>query len=85
MSGMLMVNWTLPKAACDSIEGERMAMMSDGTMMEDYKTAFTVPGTVDNKMDSSATEDMKYTYRLRCKVGSQYSAYSNEMSGNPKQ
>lgn len=85
MTGVLHVMWTLPKTTCESIEGERKAQMANGSVMEEYKVVFTVPGTTDNKMESTATDDMKYTYRLRCKVGSQYSKYSNEMSGNPKQ
>lgn len=82
MMGYLHVQWTNPSVACESVEGERMAQMSDGTMMEEYKVVFTVPGTVDNKMDPSATEDMKYTYRIRCKGTSKY---SETMSANPKQ
>lgn len=82
MQNVLHVQWTNPTPACESVEGERMAQMADGTMMEEYKVAFTVPGTVDNKMDTGATEDMKYTYRLRCKGATKY---SDELSGNPKQ
>lgn len=83
MMGALHVMWTNNEASCDSIEGERQAAMSDGSIMEKYKVTFTVPGDADNKMDGSATDDMKYTYRLRCKKGSTYSEYSNEASGNP--
>lgn len=84
MTGSLHVTWTNPTTRCDDIEGERKAEMSDGTVHEPYKVVFTVPGSADNKHDTSATADMKYTYRLRCKAGSAYSEYSNEMSGNPK-
>jgi len=81
MTGSLHVVWTLPpdKTTCDTIEGERKGATGE------YKVVWTVPGSVDNKHDGTATEDTMYTYRLRCKVGSEYSAYSNEMSKNPKQ
>ena len=85
MMGALHVMWTLPKTTCETIEGERKAQMADGSMMEEYKIVFTVPGTVDNKHETTATDDMKYTYRLRCKAGTKTSKYSNELSGNPKQ
>lgn len=85
MLNVLHVKWTNPTAACDNVDAERKAEMPDGTLMEKYKVAFTVAGDIDNKMDSTATDNMKYTYRLRCKVGSQYSPYSNEASGTPKQ
>ena len=78
MEGALHLEWMNMTKDCDSVEAERMM---DG---EDYKQVFTVPGTVDNKMDAGATDDMDYMYRLRCKKGSTYSDYSNEMSGNPK-
>ena len=83
MMGALHVTWTNNEPSCDSIEGERQAKMSDGSVMEKYKVVFTVPGEADNKMDSSATDDMDYSYRLRCKKGTTYSDYSNEMSANP--
>ena len=84
MMGALHVMWTNQDAACDSIVGERKAQMADGSVMEPYAVAFTVPGEVDNKHDMKATADMKYTYRLRCKKGETFSEYSNELSGNPK-
>lgn len=84
MANVLHVMWTIPTTKCDSIEGERQAQMPDGTVMEKYKVAFTVAGDVDNKMDTGATAQMKYTYRLRCKVAASYSPYSNEASGTPK-
>lgn len=85
MMNVLHVKWTAdPATKCDSIEAERKANMPDGTVMEAYKVAFTVAGDIDNKMDSGATAAMKYTYRLRCKVGTAYSPYSNEASGTPK-
>jgi hypothetical protein len=84
MDGVLHVMWTNNEASCDSVEGERQAQMADGSIMEKYKVIFTVPGDATNKMDSSATDDMTYTYRLRCKKGTSYSDYSNTMAGNPK-
>jgi hypothetical protein len=83
MMGALHVTWTNAEASCDSVEGERQATMSDGSVMENYKVVFTVPGEADNKHDTTATDAMKYTYRLRCKKGTTYSPYSNEMSGTP--
>ncbi|WP_438016692.1 hypothetical protein WMF18_38775 [Sorangium sp. So ce315] len=76
MTGVLHVEWT-PQDGCDAFEGERKDPMND------YAVAFTVAGTKKSYMDPEATEDMEYTYRLRCKVGEIYSEYSNEMSGNP--
>jgi hypothetical protein len=84
MMDALHVMWTNQDTTCESIEGERQATMADGSVMEKYKVVFTVPGESDNKHDMTATEDMTYTYRLRCKKGDKYSAYSNEMGGNPK-
>jgi hypothetical protein len=59
MQGALHVQWTNVQADCDSVEGERQAQMPDGTIMEKYKVAFTVPGEADNKHDVSATDAMK--------------------------
>lgn len=84
MMGALHVMWTNTETTCDSIVGERQAQMADGSVMEAYAVAFTVPGEADNKHDTTATANMKYTYRLRCKKGDQFSAYSNELSGSPK-
>lgn len=77
MDGALHVMWKNNETGCDSVEGERK------TDTEAYKVVFTVPGSVDNKMDVTATADTTYTYRLRCKMGADYSPYSNEMSKNP--
>jgi hypothetical protein len=74
----LHVTWTNAQADCDEIEGERK------TASESYAVVFTVPGEADNEHDASATEPVEYTYRLRCHKGSDYSAYSNEMSGTPQ-
>ena len=79
----LHVVWKNNEPECDAIELERQAQMPDGSIMEKYKVAFTLPGEADNKHDTSASADMKYTYRLRCKKGTTYSDYSNEVSGNP--
>ena len=83
MSGALHVMWTNPDEGCDAIEGERKATMAGGMVHEEYKVVFTEPGEADNKHDMGATEDMDYTYRLRCKKGDKYSAYSNELTKNP--
>lgn len=77
MMGFLHVQWKNNSSSCDSVEGERK------TDTEPYKVVFTVPGTVDNKMETTASMDMTYTYRLRCKMGAGYSMYSNEMGNNP--
>lgn len=77
MTGSLHVVWELP-TECDGVELER----KDGDA--EYKVAYKLPGTVDNKHDGTATADMLYTYRARCKVGAEYTEYSNEMSKNPK-
>lgn len=76
MTGALHVVWK-NNQTCDSVVGERKSET------EDYKVLFTVPGTVNNKMDGTATVDTTYTYRARCKVGANYSPYSAEMSANP--
>ncbi len=76
MMGGLHVMWTNTETDCNSIEGERK---SDS---ETYKVVFTIPdGSVDNKHDTPLTSGKAYTYRLRCKKGSDYSPYSNEKSG----
>lgn len=80
MAGSLHLTWELPTdTTCDTIEGERKSAA------EPYEVVWTVPGTVDNKHDGTATEDTTYSYRLRCKAGTSYSEYSNEMSRNPQQ
>jgi hypothetical protein len=77
MEGALHLEWMNMTADCDSVNAERK------TASEDYVDVFSVPGSVDNKMDASATDDMTYTYRLRCKKGDAFSLYSNELSANP--
>ncbi len=70
--------WTNNQTDCDAIEGERKSAT------EAYKVVFSIPdGTVDNKHDAPLTAGTAYTYRLRCKKGSDYSPYSNEKSGTP--
>ncbi|MBL8722366.1 MAG: hypothetical protein JNL79_40665 [Myxococcales bacterium] len=76
MGGALHVYWK-NNQACDSVVGERKSET------EGYKALFTVPGTVNNKMDGTATVDTTYTYRARCKVGANLSPFSAEMSANP--
>jgi hypothetical protein len=78
MEGALHITWMNMQKDCDSVEAERMS-----DHHPDYAVVFSVPGSVDNKMDADATEDMMYMYRMRCKKGSAYSEYSNEMSANP--
>lgn len=75
MEGVLHVSWQNVQPDCDAVEGERKPEAGD------YAMAFSVPGTVDNKMDTDATPAGRYTYRLRCKKGSKSSPYSSEMSG----
>lgn len=84
MTGGLHVMWSNTEKSCETIEGERKAEKSDGTVVAPYAVAFTVPGEADNKHDAKATEALKYTYRLRCKKAGVYSTYSNEMSGSPQ-
>jgi hypothetical protein len=78
MIGVLHVEWSA-STTCDTIEAER----KDPTHA--YAVAFSVSGTETSHMDSGASADMMYTYRLRCKMGETYSAYSNEKSANPTQ
>ena len=85
MMGALHIMWTNTEKSCDALELERQAQMAGGAVMEKYAVVFTFPGDADNKHDTTATAAMTYTYRLRCKKGGAYSAYSNEMAGNPKQ
>ena len=77
MAGALHVTWMNMQTDCDTVDGERKS----GTGA--YASAFSVPGSVDNKMDTAATSNMTYTFRLRCNKAGTFSAYSNEMSGNP--
>ncbi|MBI3201426.1 MAG: hypothetical protein HYZ29_07780 [Myxococcales bacterium] len=74
----LHVSWKNVTSDCDSVEGERMSASAA------WKVAFTVPGSVDNEHDGTATEKVAHSYRLRCKRGDQYSSYSNEVSGTPE-
>ncbi|MBK7580154.1 MAG: hypothetical protein IPI67_08125 [Myxococcales bacterium] len=78
MTGALHLTWTNHQHDCDSTDAERK------TDTEAYAAVFSAPGSVDNKMDGTATDTTKtYTYRLRCKRAADYSPYSNEMSGKP--
>ena len=78
MQGALHLEWMNRQADCDAVEAERKMEHDD-----EFEQSFSVPGSVDNKLDALATDDMLYTYRLRCKKGGAYSDYSNEMSANP--
>lgn len=77
MEGALHLEWMNVQADCDTVEAERK------TPDETFGQLFSVPGSVDNKMDTTATENMTYTYRLRCKKGASFSGYSEELSANP--
>jgi hypothetical protein len=77
MEGALHLTWMNMQADADSVEAERK--MDTG----EFEAAFSVPGSVDNRMDTAATDDMPYTYRLRAKKGTLYSDYSNELTANP--
>ena len=79
MHGALHVFWTNNTVDCDTVEGERK--VDDGA----FEALFSVPGTVDNKMDSAATTTTSsYTYRVRCVKGGVASEYSNEVAGSPE-
>ncbi len=78
MQGALHLTWMNMQADADSVEAERK--MDTGA----FEQAFLVPGTVDNRMDTAAMDDMPYTYRLRAKKGAEYSVFSNEMTANPQ-
>ena len=77
MNGSLHVSWTVVGAS-DTIEADRK------TSMDPWGASFSVAGTEKSHVDASATADMTYTYRLRCKKGDALSSYSNEKSANPK-
>jgi hypothetical protein len=77
MDGALHLVWMNMAEDADSVEAERK--MDDGP----FEPAFSVPGTVDNRMDGTATDDMPYTYRLRAKKGALFSEYSEQMTANP--
>lgn len=64
MEGALHLMWMNMQKDCTSVDAERKS--GSGT----YEPAFSVPGALDNKMDAAATENLTYTYRLRCKKGS---------------
>ena len=76
MEGALHLEWMNVQPDCDAVEAERKTE-------ETFAQIFSVPGSVDNKMDTTATENMTYTYRLRCKKGASFSDYSEELSANP--
>jgi hypothetical protein len=78
MEGALHLTWMNMQADAESVEAERM--MDTGA----FEPAFSVPGSVDNRMDTVATDDMPYTYRLRAKKGTALSEYSNELTANPR-
>lgn len=77
MSPGLHVTWKNVTTDCDEIEGERKSAT------EPFAVVFKVPGYVDNEHDSTPQAGVEHTYRLRCRRGSEHSAYSNEASGTP--
>ena len=77
MTGAIHVTWVNEEPACDTIEIERRLGAAP------FAVVYSVPGSVDNKHDASATERSLYTYRLRCKHAAVYSSYSNELSATP--
>lgn len=77
MEGALMVRWMNMESGCSAVEGERKMGA------ESFAQTFSVPGDVDNKHDAAATADATYTYRVRCKKGEAYSAWSDAMGMNP--
>ncbi len=86
MAGSLHVTWKNVEPTCDSIELERKEVARTDpppASASTFAVVYVLPGAVDNKHDGTATGDAIYTYRLRCKKGSAYSGYSNEMSASP--
>jgi hypothetical protein len=77
MASVLHVEWT-EITPCDTIAAERKDDQDTS-----YVLAFDVTGDETSHMDADAFENTTYTYRLRCKVGSTSSGYSNELSANP--
>lgn len=77
MAAVLHVQWSAT-TACDFIDADRK-----DDQHPTYAPAFAVTGDKTSHMDGDAGMNMTYTYRLRCKVGGAYSAYSNELSANP--
>jgi hypothetical protein len=83
MEGAVHLTWDNQEPACDNIEVERKAASPDGKPVAEYAVVYTLPGAADNKHDATAVAGATYTYRLRCKKASLYSAYSNELSATP--
>jgi len=73
----LRLTWETP-ATCDEIEIERRTSASM------FEVVLTVPGSDTVLVDGEAVEDEEYTYRLRCRRSFYFSAYSNELTSNPK-
>ncbi|HVX97480.1 MAG TPA: hypothetical protein VHK47_21380 [Polyangia bacterium] len=74
----LHVGWTNQTAGCDAVEGWRKDALAP------YAIVFTEPGTARSHDDFTATQNVNYTYRLRCKKGGAVSEYSSELSANPQ-
>lgn len=77
MHGALHVSWTNEDTTCTAVELERK------TATVAWKMVYSLPGEADNKHDANATDATMYTYRVRCKKGTDYSPYSNEKSATP--
>ena len=77
MDGGLHVMWTNNQRDCDAVVGERKS----GT--DEWAVAFTAAGTADNLHQTGMKPGVLCTYRLRCKKGADFSAFSNEKSQTP--
>lgn len=77
MDGGLHVMWTNNQKDCDAVVGERKS----GT--DEWAVAFTAAGTADNLHQTGMKPGVLCTYRLRCKKGADFSAFSNEKSQTP--
>lgn len=77
-SKTLTVGWTNVQKDCDGVEAWRK------DALDPYVVVFTAPGTASSQDDPGATQNINYTYKLRCKKGSSYSPFSYELSANPQ-
>jgi hypothetical protein len=77
--GGLHMTWVNKQPDCEAVEGERKSDVAP------YAPLFSVAGTKTSYVDKTATQNMTYTYHVRCKKGAEYSVFSNEVSGNPTQ
>jgi hypothetical protein len=71
------IQWTNVTPDCDAVEGEHKWALSGG-----YLPRFSVSGSTTSYEDTTNYQNFtQYTYHLRCKKGSNYSPFSNEVSG----